>query len=135
MPWISRLEAELDNIRAALDRALAAGEEAEAASLALAMGWFWWLRNYRHEGMEWLDRTLRLGVALDVGGGVPSGGEPEPPGHIDHFLAAPPWGVPGARRSVLGARRSPRTTSCASWTRHTARTPPAGWCEPPSPWR
>ncbi|MFF7872029.1 BTAD domain-containing putative transcriptional regulator [Streptomyces qaidamensis] len=89
LPWISRLEAELDNIRAALDRALAAGEEAEAAALALAMGWFWWLRNYRHEGMEWLDRTLRLGVALDVWGGVPSGGEPQPPGHIDHFLAAP----------------------------------------------
>ncbi|MFF8937869.1 BTAD domain-containing putative transcriptional regulator [Streptomyces paradoxus] len=89
LPWIARLEAELDNIRAALDRALAAGEEAEAAALALAMGWFWWLRNYRHEGMEWLERTLRLGVALDAGGGVPSGGESEPPGRIDHLLTVP----------------------------------------------
>jgi tetratricopeptide (TPR) repeat protein len=90
LPWMSRLEAELDNIRAALDRALTAGDEAQAAALALAMGWFWWLRNYRHEGMEWLERTLRLGVALDVGGRVPPGGEQElPDHHVDHFLTAP----------------------------------------------
>ncbi|MEU7720533.1 BTAD domain-containing putative transcriptional regulator [Streptomyces tibetensis] len=88
LPWISRLETELDNIRAALDRALAAGDEAEAGALALAMGWFWWLRNYRHEGMEWLERTLRLGAALDMAGRVPPGGEAGP-GHIDHFLTAP----------------------------------------------
>ncbi|MFJ4283861.1 BTAD domain-containing putative transcriptional regulator [Streptomyces massasporeus] len=82
LPWISRLETELDNIRAALDRALTAGDEEAAAALALAMGWFWWLRNYRHEGMEWLERTLRLGAALDTGGS-------EAPGHIEHFLTAP----------------------------------------------
>ncbi|MGC4979013.1 BTAD domain-containing putative transcriptional regulator [Streptomyces sp. DT199] len=82
LPWISRLETELDNIRAALDRALTAGDEEAAAALALAMGWFWWLRNYRHEGMEWLERTLRLGAALDAGG-------PEAPDHIEHFLTAP----------------------------------------------
>ncbi|MFJ8054539.1 BTAD domain-containing putative transcriptional regulator [Streptomyces luteogriseus] len=83
LPWISRLETELDNIRAALDRALTAGDEEEAAALAVAMGWFWWLRNYRHEGMEWLERTLRLGVALDAAG------RPQPPGYVEHFLTAP----------------------------------------------
>ncbi|MFD9986173.1 BTAD domain-containing putative transcriptional regulator [Streptomyces massasporeus] len=82
LPWISRLETELDNIRAALDRALTAGDEEAAAALVVAMGWFWWLRNYRHEGMEWLERTLRLGVTLDAA-------VPEPPGHIEHFLTAP----------------------------------------------
>ncbi|MFF7044702.1 BTAD domain-containing putative transcriptional regulator [Streptomyces massasporeus] len=82
LPWISRLETELDNIRAALDRALTAGDEEAAAALALTMGWFWWLRNYRHEGMEWLERTLRLGAALDAGGSPT-------PGYIKHFLAAP----------------------------------------------
>ncbi|MFF4800431.1 BTAD domain-containing putative transcriptional regulator [Streptomyces sp. NPDC001351] len=65
LPWISRLETELDNIRAALHRALTAGDEPEAAALALSMGWFWWLRNYRHEAESWLDQVLRLGVALD----------------------------------------------------------------------
>jgi predicted ATPase/DNA-binding SARP family transcriptional activator len=89
LPWISRLETELDNIRAALDRSLTAGDEEEAAALALAMGWFCWLRNYRHEGLEWLERTLRLGVALDLAGGAPADGEPELPGHIEHFLDAP----------------------------------------------
>ncbi|MFJ5996684.1 BTAD domain-containing putative transcriptional regulator [Streptomyces sp. NPDC092370] len=89
LPWISRLETELDNIRAALDRSLTAGDEEEAAALALAMGWFCWLRNYRHEGLEWLERTLRLGVALDLAGRVPADGEPELPGPIEHFLDAP----------------------------------------------
>ncbi|WP_037923882.1 BTAD domain-containing putative transcriptional regulator [Streptomyces violaceorubidus] len=69
LPYISRLETEHDNIRAALDRSLTAGDEPEAAALALAMGWFWWLRNYRHEGVRWLDRVLRLGAALDAEGG------------------------------------------------------------------
>ncbi|MFE9446436.1 BTAD domain-containing putative transcriptional regulator [Streptomyces sp. NPDC006602] len=68
LSWISRLETELDNIRAALHRALAAGAEEEAGALVLAMGWFWWLRNYRHEGMEACDQVLRLGVALDTVG-------------------------------------------------------------------
>ncbi|CAM5442339.1 AfsR/SARP family transcriptional regulator OS=Streptomyces tendae OX=1932 GN=GUR47_22230 PE=3 SV=1 [Streptomyces tendae] len=73
LPYISRLETEHDNIRAALDRSLGAGDEPEAASLALAMGWFWWLRNYRHEGVGWLDRVLRLGAVLDAcGGRVPA---------------------------------------------------------------
>ncbi|MFI7408026.1 AfsR/SARP family transcriptional regulator [Streptomyces sp. NPDC049627] len=69
LPWVARLETELDNIRAALDRALTAGDEADAASIALAMGWFWWLRNYRREGSAWIDRILRLGTALDTVGG------------------------------------------------------------------
>ncbi|MGV9558935.1 AfsR/SARP family transcriptional regulator [Streptomyces sp. NPDC003522] len=65
LPWIARLETERDNIRVALQRGLAAGDEEEAAAVCLAMGWFWWLRNYRHEGAAWTDRTLRLGAVLD----------------------------------------------------------------------
>lgn len=64
--WISRLETELDNIRVALQRALTSGDEEDAIALCLATGWFWWLRNYRHEGAEWSDRTLRLGAVLDT---------------------------------------------------------------------
>ncbi|MEU3612441.1 BTAD domain-containing putative transcriptional regulator [Streptomyces sp. NPDC006872] len=66
LPWISRLETELDNIRVGLQRALMAGAEEEAAALCLAMGWFWWLRNHRIEGAEWTDRSLRLGAVLDT---------------------------------------------------------------------
>ncbi|MFF3308367.1 BTAD domain-containing putative transcriptional regulator [Streptomyces sp. NPDC002952] len=67
LPWIRRLESELDNLRAALWRAVHAGAEEEAGALVLAMGWFWWLRNDRAEGAEWTDRVLRLGLVLDAG--------------------------------------------------------------------
>ncbi|WP_328872335.1 winged helix-turn-helix domain-containing protein [Streptomyces sp. NBC_00287] len=60
LPWISRLETELDNIRAALHRSLTAADVTEAGALALALGWFWWLRNYRHEGADWVARVLGL---------------------------------------------------------------------------
>ncbi|WP_330282772.1 AfsR/SARP family transcriptional regulator [Streptomyces sp. NBC_00588] len=98
LPWISRLETELDNIRAALHRALADGAEEEAGALALDMGWFCWLRNYRQEAIDWLVRVLRLGAALDAEGAV----EPVEPAHsadpaermalidpMEAFLAAP----------------------------------------------
>lgn len=63
LPWIQRLETELDNIRAALQRTTspAASSEAEAARLVLGMGWFWWLRNYRPEGLSWTRKACALG--------------------------------------------------------------------------
>ncbi|WP_052398313.1 BTAD domain-containing putative transcriptional regulator [Streptomyces sp. NRRL F-5123] len=58
--WLEVLEAELDNIRAALHRAIEAGDEPDALAIVLAMGWFWWLRNYRDEADGWLGRALAL---------------------------------------------------------------------------
>ena len=46
---LALLETEHDNLRAALRRAVAAGAEQEALSLALSLGWFWQLRNYESE--------------------------------------------------------------------------------------
>ncbi|MDN3023931.1 BTAD domain-containing putative transcriptional regulator [Streptomyces sp. S.PB5] len=95
LPWISRLETELDNIRAALHRAIEAGDEAEAAALAVAMTWFWWLRNYRREGGDWTGQVLRLGAALDAAGGaLPADRDTACSlmtslDHVDAFLAAP----------------------------------------------
>jgi tetratricopeptide (TPR) repeat protein len=66
LPWIRRLETELDNIRAALLRTLAAHDEEEAGALVLDMGWFWWLRNFHREGAEWTELVLRLGALLDA---------------------------------------------------------------------
>ncbi|MFG2876354.1 ATP-binding protein [Streptomyces sp. NPDC048337] len=68
LPWIRRVETELDNLRAALhttttaeDPAPAPGAHPHAAQrLVLALGWFWWLRNYRTEGAEWTTRALAL---------------------------------------------------------------------------
>ncbi|MGW4232947.1 ATP-binding protein [Streptomyces sp. NPDC004980] len=62
LPWIGRLETDLDNIRAALHRTTAGrSSEPEALRLVLGMGWFWWLRNFRTEGLVWADRTDALG--------------------------------------------------------------------------
>ncbi|MFF2411580.1 BTAD domain-containing putative transcriptional regulator [Streptomyces sp. NPDC058092] len=60
--WIDRLETDLDNIRAALTRTtVTCPSEADAARLVLGMGWFWWLRNYRAEGLTWSERAVALG--------------------------------------------------------------------------
>ncbi|WP_307783364.1 BTAD domain-containing putative transcriptional regulator, partial [Streptomyces sp. MBT53] len=67
LPWIARLETELDNFRAALDRTITAGDEEESGALALAVGWFWWLRNYRREGVDWTERVLGLIPTPDAG--------------------------------------------------------------------
>lgn len=58
--WLDVLETELDNIRAALNRAIETGGAADAMTMALAMGWFWWLRNYRDEADVWLERVMQL---------------------------------------------------------------------------
>ncbi|MFF1923166.1 ATP-binding protein [Streptomyces sp. NPDC058221] len=66
LPWIQRLETDLDNIRAALHRTTATTaptgpSEPDAARLVLGIGWFWWLRGYRVEGLTWTRRALGLG--------------------------------------------------------------------------
>ncbi|WP_420710538.1 ATP-binding protein, partial [Streptomyces sp. NRRL F-6492] len=66
LPWIDRLERDLDNIRAALHRTLVtAPDEAAALRLVFAMGWFWWLRNHRSEGLAWTERAAALGEDPD----------------------------------------------------------------------
>ncbi|MGW3390424.1 AfsR/SARP family transcriptional regulator [Streptomyces cinereoruber] len=66
LPWIDRLERELDNIRAALHRTLVtAPDETAALRLVFALGWFWWLRNHRSEGLAWTERAVALGEDPD----------------------------------------------------------------------
>ncbi|MEW2543749.1 BTAD domain-containing putative transcriptional regulator, partial [Micromonospora chalcea] len=52
LTWLARLDAEHDNITAAMRGALAAGEGPEAMRLAAGAGWYWWLGGHRTEGME-----------------------------------------------------------------------------------
>ncbi|MFE9368940.1 BTAD domain-containing putative transcriptional regulator [Streptomyces sp. NPDC006711] len=62
LPWIRRLETELDNIRAVLRRTTTppGADEEAACAIALDMGWFWWLRNYRSEGAAWAGSVASL---------------------------------------------------------------------------
>lgn len=56
--WLDRLEAEHDNLRAALEWSLTAGETEIALRLAAALWLFWQVRSYYREGSAWLDRAL-----------------------------------------------------------------------------
>jgi predicted ATPase/DNA-binding SARP family transcriptional activator len=52
LEWLARLEADHDNIGAAMRGAIAAGEAQAAMRLAAAAGWYWWLGGRRSEGFE-----------------------------------------------------------------------------------
>jgi non-specific serine/threonine protein kinase len=57
--WLARLEAENDNLRAALAWSLAGPADGEAGPrLVLALGMFWVARDYVSEGLSWLERAL-----------------------------------------------------------------------------
>ncbi len=52
--WLAALEAEHDNIGAAMRGVLAAGEAQAAMRLAAGAGWYWWLGGHKAEGIELL---------------------------------------------------------------------------------
>ncbi|MET0237341.1 MAG: BTAD domain-containing putative transcriptional regulator [Kibdelosporangium sp.] len=52
LEWLAMLDAEYDNITAAMRGALAAGEAQGAMRLAAAAGWYWWLGGHKAEGSE-----------------------------------------------------------------------------------
>jgi predicted ATPase/DNA-binding XRE family transcriptional regulator len=62
--WISRLELDHDNLRAALDWSLQHREPELAGRLAAGAWQFWRTRGYYHEGSRWLDAALELGDEL-----------------------------------------------------------------------
>ncbi|MBM7173773.1 AfsR/SARP family transcriptional regulator, partial [Streptomyces sp. G44] len=78
LPWIRRLETELDNIRAALQHSIETRDAESAVALALHSGWFWWLRNYHREGCEWMGRILELAPASGSSGPLTLPDEDDP---------------------------------------------------------
>ena len=56
--WFSRLEIDLDNLRAALDRALAEPDNILALRLVVALNLFWRVRGWVAEGRKWLSAAL-----------------------------------------------------------------------------
>jgi predicted ATPase/DNA-binding CsgD family transcriptional regulator/DNA-binding XRE family transcriptional regulator len=59
--WHARLDAEHDNLRAALEWGLTTGGVAGsllALRLAAALARFWWTRSYHGEGRHWLTRAI-----------------------------------------------------------------------------
>jgi len=58
--WLKHLEAEHDNLRAALSWSLEGKRKAKALQLAGALYYFWGFRGYWTEGKKWLDDALTL---------------------------------------------------------------------------
>jgi tetratricopeptide (TPR) repeat protein len=85
--WFERLEAEHDNLRAAIDSSLAAGEDETALRLGGALGWFWYAHGHALEGCtrltellaatEGAPEELRAGPLYALGVLLDQRGEPE----------------------------------------------------------
>ncbi|MDQ4077741.1 MAG: tetratricopeptide repeat protein, partial [Chloroflexota bacterium] len=56
--WMEQLDADKDNVRAALEWFLAGGDAESGLRLADALWQFWWVRGYLSEGRDWLHMAL-----------------------------------------------------------------------------
>jgi predicted ATPase/DNA-binding SARP family transcriptional activator len=66
LAWLKRLTDEHDNMHAAVRSAVEAGDADTAVRLTARLGWYWWLRGHRAEGLA-LSREV-----LSVAGDEPS---------------------------------------------------------------
>ncbi len=60
LQWLERLEAEHDNMRAALSWASERKEVEVVLRLGGALSWFWSVRGYHSEGRRWLEEALAI---------------------------------------------------------------------------
>src|SRR5262249_19376832 len=59
--WLDQMEAEQDNLRAALEWSLSEADKIESAlRLSTVLGWFFRTRGHLSEGRQWLSRALQL---------------------------------------------------------------------------
>lgn len=61
--WLERLEVEYDNLRAALQWAIAQPHPEQALRLGSALWLFWYMRSYLQEGCHWLKQIVALEAA------------------------------------------------------------------------
>jgi predicted ATPase/DNA-binding SARP family transcriptional activator len=74
---LDRLDADADNLRAALDWLTANGEIETALTMATALAWYWWVRGHQREGRAWLELATSLADTSHPG--------------TAHFAAALAW--------------------------------------------
>ena len=61
--WLTRLDAEHDNLRVALGWAVTHRESDVGLRLGGALHWYWFLRSHWSESLRWLDQILALPAA------------------------------------------------------------------------
>jgi predicted ATPase len=64
--WLERVDAEHDNLRAALGWLLRIGAAERMLRLAAALWWFWWARGHLSEGRDWLEQALAASAGAPV---------------------------------------------------------------------
>jgi predicted ATPase/DNA-binding SARP family transcriptional activator len=60
LAWLERMSAEHDNLSAALRHAITAGDVRRALRFVRALTWYWIMRDYDVEAVEWATEVLRL---------------------------------------------------------------------------
>ncbi len=63
--WLTRLETDYPNLRAALQWAVESDDWALLLRLTAALAQFWWLRGRSSEGRAWLELALKRGGAVE----------------------------------------------------------------------
>jgi predicted ATPase/DNA-binding SARP family transcriptional activator len=63
LEWLTRLEADHDNLHAAMRWAITAGDARLSTAFAAALGWYWWMGGRRAEGAELALEALALPVS------------------------------------------------------------------------
>jgi tetratricopeptide (TPR) repeat protein len=61
--WLAQVDAERDNLRAALAWSVEAGETGLGLRLAASLWEYWWIRGHLAEGRRWLDDALARGAS------------------------------------------------------------------------
>ncbi|MFC1429769.1 BTAD domain-containing putative transcriptional regulator [Streptacidiphilus sp. N1-3] len=107
---LALLEAEHDNLRAALRRAVAARDQQEALSLVLSLAWFWNLRDFTDESRAWVAAVAEF-CPTEFPPGPPV---PLPLGPMD---LAPPWAPEVLDEAVRGLLIFRCATSVGDFTR------------------
>ncbi|MDJ0466513.1 BTAD domain-containing putative transcriptional regulator [Streptomyces sp. H27-C3] len=103
--WISRLQAEYENLRTALRRAVAARDEHEALCLVHCLAWYWQIRDLRADARHWSLAAAELGPDPFESPITPA------PALHERCTDAPP---PMAPEQLMEARRGARLIHLAS---------------------
>jgi predicted ATPase/DNA-binding SARP family transcriptional activator len=105
LAWREKLEADLDNLRAALDWFIGCRNAGSALSIVTGLAWLWFVRADSAEGVRWLDDALALAPHDADLGGLRGLAAVWRSLHLAN-ISAPSTALDACRRAVAELRRS-----------------------------